>query len=428
MERERGFGVLGAFAVAFLATADLPTRVTLFEQSGTAYLVGGLAYFLVIVAAGLLAVRLRLDLSTQAGVLRSGRTVPIVMWWLLAWGAISLILHGAPAGEETVQTILCLWLFVVGMWYVAHTTTSRGIVQTERWYPRAGWMLALFYGISLVVYGFGSDEFIGRRSFGMVAALLIAWLAGQWTHLRPVHRLLSFILLAETALSGSRTATAIAFVVFAAASLSKTAKTGQLIFRVVAGIAAFAAAVLYYQPLQDRFSTGDLSLVAFGIPINVEGRVVLWAGLLRYGEVAPWTGQGLGASQAIVRDLTSGRINQPHNEFLRLWVDLGYIGLGLVLLGLITLAARIWWLVRIDTDHRPTHASALLMLAALIAFFATDNPLVYIFAIIPTAVTVGQSLSFGRGLGYPTRSSATGGPRPASGTAARGARTPSSRR
>ena len=109
--------------------------------------------------------------------------------------------------------------------------------------------------------------------------------------------------------------------------------------------------------------------------VNWEGREALWAveavAFLRH----PFVGSGMGAStEALSRSFAIG---QPHNEYIRLAVDVGVIGI------LFYAVAIIGWIRAVLRAWRRTRAAEDFAMPALGAFAAwaivaiTDNPFDY---------------------------------------------------
>ena len=172
---------------------------------------------------------------------------------------------------------------------------------------------------------------------------------------------------------------------------------------VVGGIAVVAFSVYSVSnPFSERFSQGDVVDVRGGVAVNVMGRSELWRATWDAAMRHPVVGGGVGSAEAVVRTASPSDDN-PHNDFLRVFHDLGL--LGFVLLGLALLepaascAAACRASPRTDRELKSVHLAAVLMLIALALGMTTDNPLVYLFVLAPVAVVVGISL----GLRVPPR-------------------------
>ncbi len=109
-------------------------------------------------------------------------------------------------------------------------------------------------------------------------------------------------------------------------------------------------------------------------------------------------GSGLGNAQEVTLRYSTNLIAQPHNDYLRLLVDQGVVGAVLLTVGLLVIARRSLRLAVRDAQHRALHVAALSATLGLMGCMLTDNPMVYIFVMMPTAVILGASIGVGRSL------------------------------
>jgi hypothetical protein len=104
------------------------------------------------------------------------------------------------------------------------------------------------------------------------------------------------------------------------------------------GVAALLGMVLTPVVLQRSFghmpSVGEIASLArspIGLfyAINWQGRELLWPVLANAWANSPWIGYGLGGSRTALETGLPGLGMVPHNEYLRLGVDSGWLGVGL---------------------------------------------------------------------------------------------------
>lgn len=152
--------------------------------------------------------------------------------------------------------------------------------------------------------------------------------------------------------------------------------------------------------------------------VEKQDRTPIWRRVASSAQRAPFLGQGPGSSQrwGVLRywwtrppenppaGIPRYRYSQywvphPHNEYLRVWHDLGIPGISLLLLALGS------WLKALirgtrdggpGTPDRTLSLAGLLMLVVLLLTMLTDNPLVYPFIVAPAGVLIGAGLGSAR--------------------------------
>jgi len=125
--------------------------------------------------------------------------------------------------------------------------------------------------------------------------------------------------------------------------------------------------------------------------LNTAGRRELWPRLLEECAPSSLTGLGLGASTFLSFDLSQGTLDHPHNEYIRCYCDVGWIGSILVWTFFLAAAFRSWAGAFTGRD-KALHGAAGQIVLALLIFAITDNPLSYTAHFMaPLAVILGFS-------------------------------------
>lgn len=124
--------------------------------------------------------------------------------------------------------------------------------------------------------------------------------------------------------------------------------------------------------------SGTLADVTLDNPdFATTGRRTMWDAMTAEIERAPWFGHGANASEPFVAVLTGG-ITHPHNDWLRLAFDYGYIGTALFALTFAAQALHLWWKARRASGSARTlfyaGASSFLVFAL---FMFSDNVILY---------------------------------------------------
>jgi hypothetical protein len=153
------------------------------------------------------------------------------------------------------------------------------------------------------------------------------------------------------------------------------------------GLAALIGAALLPVVLQRSFGyvpgAGDLlgltrDPTALFYAVNWQGREVIWPVLAQAWSTSPWVGHGMGASAVVLRTTFPGLTMVPHNEYLRLGVDAGWIGVGLFFVAMMAWLRVVLQAGRSGAPGVREHA--LPALAATLAWgiiAATDNAFDY---------------------------------------------------
>ena len=252
-------------------------------------------------------------------------------------------------------------------------------------------------GIGLPIAG-EREWYIGSRSTALAGLLPLSWHLAHRSVTRGAGAKAA-LWLSAIVVSLSRMAIAVGIVFALVVTLLRRRPHAGLFrgrFTTIAAILCVVAAlVTFVRPLRDRLFTGDLGWQVGTVGINVSGRANMWATVIESAERSPLIGQGLGTSQLAIAD--AFELGHPHNDYLRLWHDLGIVGLGLFVASIVT------WLWRLFTEWRaaarlghplaPLKLSATLALLGLLLVAITDNAIIYAFVMCPFGLLVGAGLA-----------------------------------
>ena len=180
----------------------------------------------------------------------------------------------------------------------------------------------------------------------------------------------------------------------------------------VAGFAVVVIAALSAGPFHDRLfrNTVTHAPVVAAVPgraaqgdaeFNDGDRPLFWAHVARSASESPIFGKGIGSSQAVMNERWPS-VGHPHNDYLRVWHDLGLVGFAALIASFVTWAralARDWRQGTDDGEYAEAEGApaqlelaGLLALVALVLPMVTDNALVYPFVVGPVGVLVGAGL------------------------------------
>ena len=321
--------------------------------------------------------------------------------WFTVWVLVSL--SWSPAVRTGAQNALVWATFVALIFVFARLTHvwRRAVGHVVRLLVASTGVAAALYGISLAVGGVGSDALWGNRTFAQFALLGLCWFLAGWRCRRPYSLLGAILMTGLIALSLSRTAFAVAIVLFFVAGFVGTSWKR----RVLTGPAAVfcvgllvTGAVRFLEPLNERFGGGesrqeilDGSSVAY-----TSGRVVMWTETWQSAAEAPWFGKGAGSASAHLADLFDN-ITHPHNDYLRILHDYGVAGLVLFLYALVRVGRLCWrtWAHTRQLLQRRLSLTAALALTAIAMMMVTDNTFVYVFVMAPLGMLLGATVGLG---------------------------------
>lgn len=165
----------------------------------------------------------------------------------------------------------------------------------------------------------------------------------------------------------------------------------------VAGVIAAVAIGLFYTPMfQERFfleDSGTLGDVYKGDFFS-SGRFEVWPELWKQVARRPVLGAGAHASAEIVNRVWDGMYH-PHNDYLRILLDQGAVGLSFFLVGVVGQLMSLWNWGFTGSDQRSVVRSAAFMgILVFLLTAATDNPITYgVWFMHPLFVLIGASYS-----------------------------------
>jgi O-antigen ligase len=380
--------VVIAAVIAVSALIDIPQHIHLGSTSGQ-----GVESFMLTAVIGFLCLN---------GYVRTGISGLSGLWALpafLGWCVVSFT--WGHLGQQGLQNILVYASFV-GMIYIGatlgRTVPERGFRVLDRGFLVAAIVGMSLYALSYAAGGHGSRLVVSPRPFGLFGVLIVAWFMAA--HLNG-SRLAKYVVAAAvflTLVSLSRSALAAQLAVIVVAQVG-TMRNFNTLLRMVgvtlAVIVIALATVFLYQPLNNRFFKGDKHQFG-GISLNVTGRDALWSANWAWFKQRPVIGWGAGSSDQMTSALPGAFSGHPHNDYLRLLVDYGVVGLLLWIIGYALVLRRTWRLWR-QSLPRPgpqsqVCAAAFLALTGIAITMMVDNPLIEVGKMAPLGAIAGMAI------------------------------------
>jgi len=277
---------------------------------------------------------------------------------------------------------------------------------------------ALAYTVTFLLFGQGSDAYVGNRMFfaarpfALFAAVAVArqlarWQAGDWKGFAVGVWLVVLVFLSQ-----SRLAMVACLIQFPLAMSCRgdLKSIARALMMTVFAASALIASIFLSQSMYDRFFAYDAKIAVGGVMINASGRTEMWQTLLDdLRGKAVYFGRGAGGAGRLI-DRYFPDLGHPHNDFLRLLYDFGAVGLGWWALFLVIVIFTMIGGVRRCTQapaavtstsrsrmkghpDLPLHLAPILALLAITMSMFTDNSISYIFVMAPLGMLIGVSLS-----------------------------------
>lgn len=303
----------------------------------------------------------------------------------------------APDRFEGVRHALLFTMpLVIGWatWRFAHTPHRVRALRSAFWVA----LIASMVGLAVVqaVGLFGADPAgiagaMGNRTFGIfllpLYALAVAGARGGSRRFVVVAALL--VLLGVATLSRMVLLTMLVLPLVAMAGTPFRRKLGM-----AAVALAVAVVLVQFGPLRARLlATGASSLQLSGISVtgtggeaelalgglNLTGRGWIWFQLWEHARAAPWIGHGTGSATHYMASVMQSPLRHPHNDYLRMFHDLGIVGLVVFVAFLALLLRLLFGRYRSATtaQGRELTLAAMLALIGYGILALTDNVAVY---------------------------------------------------
>ena len=228
------------------------------------------------------------------------------------------------------------------------------------------------YVLSVVIEGGGTTNgtrlIMSPRPFALFGVILVAWFTAA--HLRGDRSAKWFIVatLLVTTLSLSRSGLAAQFACIALGYLGSIQELPNVRPHGPRGGSGAGGRCLWQCSCTRRCATGSsraTSRRSAGISVNVMGRDKVWSANWAWFQEKPIIGWGAGSADRMTAALPpaigGAMIGHPHNDYLRILVDFGVIGLATGTLTYVLLIRTMWkrWRERLALNTPPHRSAAL---------------------------------------------------------------------
>ena len=369
----------GALLIAGLV--DLPTGIALPGMTAS-----GLITLAIVALAGI-AVFLDPPIS--------GTWPPLPFAVLTAWACWSFLWAGVSFVGTQTATVLAAFFGCMCMASVA-VRSERGQQVLARALTTMTFIAVGLYGLAILSSGFGGAGLVSPRAFALMAVVGLAWILAQTRYSSRWMILCVLAVLGAVLLSLSRIGFVTALLLVPLAAMGSKGITTRL--RSIAVVCIVGTAFLFVfnnvAAFRDRFTEGDVKPVG-NVYVSVSGRFSVWPVIWSSFWESPWIGHGAGSAGELTDRAFQGSLGHPHNDYLRLLHDFGVVGLSVWIAGIaiaIRSSYRAW--KRSDRARAPAarfHLAALLAGVGVSISMFTDNPISYVFVMVPLGVLIGAS-------------------------------------
>lgn len=407
-----------AFVLFVVLMAGIPFSLLTGDTKFLAALGGmaGQAVWLFAIVVGCLAA-----LISQMGRLHLvlGRTPAMLLFLLL--GAMSLT--WAESFLDGLRMLVKLAAPMLFLWVILAMDPDKHLRRRIETALYAGCIIALLIALTNTLSG-GFFAPVARKPglFGMAALttpfsspanfsflILCGALSAYCRFLasrRVIHFVLAAVLFGAVALAFVRISMAGALLGVAIIHLVRARAIMTPIFMGLAALGVFFVVTsdafmsrMFFVPESVRWQEAVTAPDRFMEKVNTSGRTLLWSNASRaFAEDSPWVGAGVGAVDQWINTRSHTEL---HSEVFRLWLELGWLGLGIFVSGL----AALWWRLlrevrraRRDEVTVPLRASCALLPAYFLTLL-TDNTfnyatgfgvIVYAFAAMAIRLSTGR--------------------------------------
>ncbi len=380
-----------------LAIPLIPQLFMVWQPTATlgGYSLGGWTWVAVLLAGGSLAVAANAIAPDLRNRMHLG---PWPLWVGFVW--LSLLWAdgvGMRNVQMALQMTLPVLIGVLASLFVRSEYQLRVLLKT--------YLLGIFmFGLGLLVWKLGYwDEEQSIRSAALTMSLVGCVAISGFPTARFWPLFLWCLCVGLVGVSGSRTATMALLLVPVLHPL-----LGHMVWRTIAvGFIACLSLALFYSPVfQQRFfehGSGSVSDLMRGDYLSF-GRFELWPLIWEASLRHPVIGNGVGASHALVEQLSPG-LEHPHNDYLRVLYELGFVGLGIFVAVLLWQFAELNRRIRESAGVvRQAFVAAFLGFAILVITCVTDNTLIYNqFFVAPLFALLGAAFGAWGGRQEPIR-------------------------
>jgi O-antigen ligase len=286
-----------------------------------------------------------------AGMVEREEQLDTLMWWTLAAGvAIALIIHPTLVASG------------VGILQDGEYRRIQGLANHQNPFS--------FYLMVILLISYTRFILRGQYRYLALCAVLAFWIYVTYTRITLLGLFAGVAAITVYAALAGRKYRAVAAGVLMMAGLGLT-----LLPKVLERSLGYAPSPIELVRLMSSPSKLYLS-------INWQGRQVIWPAVYTEFRSDPWTGLGMGSSSAVLRKYFPDGRMVVHNEYLRLGVDIGIIGVGLFFIAMIAwlaAAIRVGW--RGSTRVREYALPAIGVIIGWAMISITDNPFDYYAAL-----------------------------------------------
>lgn len=307
----------------------------------------------------------------------------------------SIMLLFKDINQYSLQIILCYWCFyfsiLIGQGF--SEDYFKKIIQTL--FPWVLIFVSIIYILATFFFSVGNSELYGNRTIGIALSIGACCMTPFVKDENLLYKIGFILIVLTVLLSKSRTGSAVVILFLLIAFSLGRKKIHKTKLITLTALTIFLIMIYLRSSVETYkwFFGGDTAIRYGNVTISSQGRIEMWRFMLNSALDSKLFGHGPGSVRGLLNSYYFST-QEPHNEFIRVFYELGYVGLGLFVMSLLSICFALIKSYFFERRNllAPSSLLGILGILSLFAYSLTDNPMAYVFYISPLGLILGGSL------------------------------------